>query len=373
MLDGDRARRPPGVRDGRRLQRHGHRARLGATRWSAAAASRRAPTSSSTRRSAARSRSRRASHVGDTLTALGYPAAGKYHGSDLVYCQGKVGTDPNAANTTYRMACDMTGGSSGGPWLLNVSAGYGARLTSLNSYGYSGVKNMYGPIFNSETSATLHHGADDDVGRRPRRAVARRDGSILRHGARPAATPASPIPRRSAAQTRPSPTMAAHAHRRRRAMTRTAAAPRARSRGSRSPLVMWVLVVAGSDPTIDVTEPFSGQLVTAQDARSYYGLDLDDLYTGRTELEHDRRVPVLAGVRPARLPARPAAVAGVRGGLDGDPASARCTCSPGRDLFLLGLGGGRDGDRGRQRLACCSRSRSCAGLPLAVRPGRSCC
>jgi hypothetical protein len=27
-------------------------------------------------------------------------------------------------------------------------------LTSLNSYGYSGVKNMYGPIFNSETSAT---------------------------------------------------------------------------------------------------------------------------------------------------------------------------------------------------------------------------
>jgi hypothetical protein len=47
-------------------------------------------------------------------------------------------------------------------------------------------------------------------------------------------------------------------------------------------VAMWVLVVAGSDPTIDVTEPFSGQLVTAQDARSYYGLDLDDLYAGRT-------------------------------------------------------------------------------------------
>jgi hypothetical protein len=48
-------------------------------------------------------------------------------------------------------------------------------------------------------------------------------------------------------------------------------------------VVMWVLVIAGCDPTIDVTEPFGGQLVTAQDARSYYGLNLDDLYTGRTE------------------------------------------------------------------------------------------
>lgn len=94
------------------------------------------------------------SHVGDTLTALGYPAAGKYRGSDLVYCQGKVGTDAYTDGTTYQMACNMTGGSSGGPWLLNVSDGWGATLTSLNSYGYSGVKNMYGPIFNSETSAT---------------------------------------------------------------------------------------------------------------------------------------------------------------------------------------------------------------------------
>jgi hypothetical protein len=47
-------------------------------------------------------------------------------------------------------------------------------------------------------------------------------------------------------------------------------------------LVMLVLVVAGSDPTIDVTEPLSGKLVTGQDARSYYGLDLADLYEGRT-------------------------------------------------------------------------------------------
>jgi hypothetical protein len=47
-------------------------------------------------------------------------------------------------------------------------------------------------------------------------------------------------------------------------------------------VVMWILVIAGSDPTIDVTEPFSGKLVTGQDARSYYGLNLADLYAGRT-------------------------------------------------------------------------------------------
>lgn len=47
-------------------------------------------------------------------------------------------------------------------------------------------------------------------------------------------------------------------------------------------LVVWVLVIAGSDPTINVTDPLAGQLVTAQDARSYYGLNLADLYTGRT-------------------------------------------------------------------------------------------
>ena len=48
-------------------------------------------------------------------------------------------------------------------------------------------------------------------------------------------------------------------------------------------VVVWVLVILGSDPSINVTDPLSGQVVTAQDARSYYALNLDDLYTGRTD------------------------------------------------------------------------------------------
>jgi len=48
-------------------------------------------------------------------------------------------------------------------------------------------------------------------------------------------------------------------------------------------VVALVLVVAGSDPTIDVREPFTGRFVTAQDARSYYGFDYADIYAGRTD------------------------------------------------------------------------------------------
>ena len=48
-------------------------------------------------------------------------------------------------------------------------------------------------------------------------------------------------------------------------------------------VVVWLLVIAGSDPTINVSDPFAGQVVTAQDARSYFGLNLADLYAGRTD------------------------------------------------------------------------------------------
>jgi hypothetical protein len=50
------------------------------------------------------------------------------------------------------MACDMTGGSSGGPWLgaFDEATGVGA-LSSLNSYGYQGVQAMFGPKFNQNT------------------------------------------------------------------------------------------------------------------------------------------------------------------------------------------------------------------------------
>ena len=67
------------------------------------------------------------------------------------------------------MACDMTGGSSGGPWVVtsDPTKYAGTILSSLNSYGYSGVKKMYGPKFNTDTQAVFRD-ADAGTSRRAR-------------------------------------------------------------------------------------------------------------------------------------------------------------------------------------------------------------
>ena len=89
------------------------------------------------------------------LYAFGYPAAGKYRGKDLVYCAGNIFTDPYASNQTLGMTCNMTGGSSGGPW-LSAFEGTNPALSSLNSYGRQGLPNMYGPKFNANTEAVYN-------------------------------------------------------------------------------------------------------------------------------------------------------------------------------------------------------------------------
>ena len=93
--------------------------------------------------------------VGDSAWAFGYPAAQKYKGYDLVYCAGTTVEDPYGP-PTWGLACNMTGGSSGGPWLVDTAdpAGGSGSIASVNSYGYSGLKYMFGPIFNSNTAAT---------------------------------------------------------------------------------------------------------------------------------------------------------------------------------------------------------------------------
>jgi hypothetical protein len=93
--------------------------------------------------------------AGNKLYAFGYPAAGKYKGRDLVYCAGNIFNDSLNANQTWGMACNMTGGSSGGPWLSGFE-GSSPALSSLNSYGYQGLSNMYGPKFNSNTAAVYN-------------------------------------------------------------------------------------------------------------------------------------------------------------------------------------------------------------------------
>ena len=92
----------------------------------------------------------------DDTFLFGYPAAGRYKGSTLVYCRGPLDYDGRTMYETYKVGCSMTGGSSGGPWFTpfensGPDAGSGT-VVSVNSYGYAGRKAMYGPIFGAETA-----------------------------------------------------------------------------------------------------------------------------------------------------------------------------------------------------------------------------
>ncbi len=83
-----------------------------------------------------------------THYAFGYPAAKKYSGSTLVYCAGLVSIGRYDGADTVSMTCDMTGGSSGGPWYETFANGTGV-VRSLTSYGYASLKNvLFGPVLN---------------------------------------------------------------------------------------------------------------------------------------------------------------------------------------------------------------------------------
>ncbi len=98
--------------------------------------------------------------TGTRMYAFGYPAAGKYKGNTLTYCAGNIISDIYNDNDTWGLRCNMTGGSSGGGWFANFNESTGVgSLGSLNSYGYSGIRNMYGPKFNSNTQ-DVYNAAD---------------------------------------------------------------------------------------------------------------------------------------------------------------------------------------------------------------------
>ncbi|MEU9835343.1 hypothetical protein AB0D67_27745 [Streptosporangium sp. NPDC048047] len=88
---------------------------------------------------------------------FGFPADAPYDGEHLVYCAGPVRDDPHEQTTDQGMRCDMTAGSSGGPWLTGFDAATGrGTITSVSSFKYSDDRGtMYGPYFGS-TVRDLH-------------------------------------------------------------------------------------------------------------------------------------------------------------------------------------------------------------------------
>jgi hypothetical protein len=73
--------------------------------------------------------------------AYGYPAAPPFNGQRLWVCNSPLRYNDNSNNPpTMGIDCDMTGGSSGGGWIV------GSSVHSVNSYGYLTLPNvMFGP------------------------------------------------------------------------------------------------------------------------------------------------------------------------------------------------------------------------------------
>ncbi|MCL8011764.1 peptidase [Streptomyces sp. AS02] len=85
------------------------------------------------------------------MYAFGFPAAAPYDGEKFIYCSGTTNRDFLLSND-HGMNCNMTGGSSGGPWFtqFNESTGTGL-LSSVNSFKYNFLPNrMYGPYFGAD-------------------------------------------------------------------------------------------------------------------------------------------------------------------------------------------------------------------------------
>ncbi|MDA1278840.1 MAG: peptidase [Chloroflexi bacterium] len=91
------------------------------------------------------------------IFAFGYPSAGKYNGSDLVYCSGRDGADPNGG-TPRGIDCKMTPGSSGGPWMVDFIQSNGTgRINGVTSYSYRSLKGvLFGPVFGPVAESTYN-------------------------------------------------------------------------------------------------------------------------------------------------------------------------------------------------------------------------
>ena len=92
-----------------------------------------------------------------TYTSYGYPAAPPFTGERLWTCNSPLQRSDNSANPpTLGIGCDMTGGSSGGGWIV------GNNLVSENSYGYSNQPNvMYGPYLGNVAQSVYNAAASE--------------------------------------------------------------------------------------------------------------------------------------------------------------------------------------------------------------------
>jgi V8-like Glu-specific endopeptidase len=85
------------------------------------------------------------------MYAFGFPAADPYDGEKFIYCSGTTYQD-FLLSDDHGLTCDMTGGSSGGPWFTQFDEATGTGLqSSVNSFKYNFLPTaMYGPYFGAD-------------------------------------------------------------------------------------------------------------------------------------------------------------------------------------------------------------------------------
>ncbi|AZM57092.1 peptidase [Streptomyces sp. WAC 01529] len=82
--------------------------------------------------------------VGGTVSSFGYPATRPQLGEELLRCVGRAKKE----HGTQVIPCDMSGGSSGGPWLadLNATTGKGVLVSVNSSLDSLTPTKMYGEV-----------------------------------------------------------------------------------------------------------------------------------------------------------------------------------------------------------------------------------
>jgi V8-like Glu-specific endopeptidase len=79
---------------------------------------------------------------------FGYPAQAPFKGNALTTCATQHAVDDGAGGgfDPIGVGCDMTGGSSGGPWIIRLRRGN--MLNGITTYGYQAQPGaLYGPYF----------------------------------------------------------------------------------------------------------------------------------------------------------------------------------------------------------------------------------
>ena len=105
--------------------------------------------------------------TGQRIVSIGYPAEGKFNGSQQFGCTSPFRRwDTVTLLDPMQISCNMTGGSSGGGWFHDANANRvadaGEPLISVNSYGYQGERDtMYGPYMAAGGQAQALYSAMD--------------------------------------------------------------------------------------------------------------------------------------------------------------------------------------------------------------------